>query len=188
MTPPAASEVPARPGIVADSDKTIIFTDGACRGNPGPGGWAAVTLRDGQRHIISGNDRHTTNNRMELIAAIKGLEAVSPGQGAVIYTDSQYLVNTMTRGWKRNANQDLWEMLDRLCMDRQVDWKWVRGHNGTPGNEIADRVASMEAGMFSTRGDAPQGRPPASSPRRRPRPGDRPAPRPASRQPRRNRS
>jgi ribonuclease HI len=174
---------------VADQEPTIIFTDGACKGNPGSGGWAAVTIRDGQRHIISGNDRHTTNNRMELIAAIKGLEGTPEKQEVVLYTDSQYLVNTMTRGWKRNANLDLWEKLDPLCKDRKVTWKWVRGHQGTPGNEIADKVASMEAGLFQTRDDPPQTRSPRShqASSRRPQRSGGQRPRPASQRPRRNR-
>jgi ribonuclease HI/DNA polymerase-3 subunit epsilon len=160
--------------MVADKEPTIIFIDGACKGNPGRGGWAAVTVRDGQRHIISGNDRHTTNNRMELTAAIKGLEGTAEEQEVVVYTDSQYLVNTMTRGWNRNANLDLWEKLDQLCKDRKVAWKWVRGHQGTPGNEIADKVASMEAGLFQTRDESPRSRPsrsrqsPGQSSNRRP--------------------
>ena len=174
---------------MADKDKTIIFADGACQGNPGRGGWAAVTVRDGQRHIISGNDRHTTNNRMELTAAIKGLEGAPKYQEVVIYTDSQYLVNTMTRRWRRNANLDLWEKLDQLCKDRNISWKWVRGHQGTPGNEIADRVASMEVGLFQARDDTPKRRPPRppSSPTKGP---QRPAhqrPTSASRRSRRNR-
>lgn len=175
---------------MADTDKTIIFTDGACKGNPGRGGWAAVTMRGGKRHIVSGNDRHTTNNRMELTAAIKGLEGAPRDQEVVIYTDSQYLVNTMTRGWRRNANQDLWEILDRLCKDRKVTWKWVRGHQGTPGNEVADRVASMEAGLFSTRDDGPKKRPSRSPspPSKRSQHPPRGGARPASRRPGRNRS
>ena len=183
-----------RSGIVTDNQQTIIFTDGACQGNPGRGGWAAVTIRDGQRHIISGNDRHTTNNRMELTAAIKGLEGAPRDQEVVIYTDSQYLVNTMTRGWKRNANLDLWEKLDQLCKDRKVTWKWVRGHQGTPGNEIADKVAKMEAGLFQTRDESSRPGPSRarqsaqqSSHRRPQRPGSQ-RPRPASQRPGRSRS
>ena len=84
---------------------------------------------------------------MELMAAIKGLEAASDAQDIIIYSDSTYLVNTMTKGWKRNANHDLWERLDQLVKGRKVTWKWVRSHNGTPGNELADKVASLEAGM-----------------------------------------
>ena len=132
---------------MASTTRLNIFTDGACKGNPGPGGWAAILVRDGAQYIESGHEPRTTNNRMELMAAIKGLEAASDAQSIVIYSDSAYLVNTMTKGWKRNANHDLWERLDRLIQGRKVSWKWVRGHNGTPGNELADRVASLEAGM-----------------------------------------
>jgi ribonuclease HI len=128
--------------------KVTIFTDGACKGNPGRGGWAAVLYINGTQHIEKGSELRTTNNRMELMAAIKGLEAAPSDKEVIIYSDSTYLVNTMTRNWKRNANQDLWERLDSLCKDRKVTWKWVRGHNGTPGNELADQIASREAGLF----------------------------------------
>jgi ribonuclease HI len=97
---------------MTSSDKITIFTDGACKGNPGRGGWAAVLIINGVKHIESGRESHTTNNRMELMAAIKGLEAAPPGKEVIIYSDSAYLVNTMTRNWKRNANHDLWERLD----------------------------------------------------------------------------
>ncbi len=127
--------------------KTIIFTVGACKGYPGRGGWAAVLTVDGEQTIVSGADPRTTNNRMEMLAAIKGLEAAPPDQEIILYSDSTYVVNTMTKGWKRNANQDLWAQLDRLVADRKIDWKWVRGHSGTPGNELADSIASKEAGM-----------------------------------------
>jgi ribonuclease HI len=145
------------------SNKTIIFTDGACKGNPGRGGWAAVLLINRAHYIESGREPHTTNNRMELMAAIKGLEAAPPDKEVVIYSDSTYLVNTMTRNWKRNANHDLWERLDQLCKEHKVTWKWVRGHNGTPGNEMADRIASMEAGLFQRVPDGEVERPPQAS-------------------------
>jgi len=128
--------------------RVTIFTDGACKGNPGRGGWAAVLYINGTQHIEKGAELRITNNRKELMAAIKGLEAAPSDKEVIIYSDSTYLVNTMTRNWKRNANQDLWERLDRLCKDRKITWKWVRGHNGTPGNELADQIASREAGLF----------------------------------------
>ena len=134
---------------MAVSNKVIIFTDGACKGNPGRGGWAAVLKYDGQERIVSGNDPQTTNNRMELLGAIKGLEAAPASREIILYSDSTYVVNTMTKGWKRNANQDLWEQMDRVCRDRSITWKWVRGHQGTPGNEQADAIASREANLVS---------------------------------------
>jgi ribonuclease HI len=132
---------------MTSSNKITIFTDGACKGNPGRGGWAAVLFINGNQHIEKGSEALTTNNRMELMAAIKGLEAAPSDKEVILYSDSTYLVNTMTRNWKRNANHDLWERLDQLCKEREVTWKWVRGHNGTPGNEMADRTASIEAGL-----------------------------------------
>ena len=123
-----------------------IYTDGACLGNPGPGGWAAV-IDDGEdTKQISGHEEDTTNNRMEILAAIRGLEATSVQANVTIYSDSQYLVNTMTRGWERKANKDLWAMLDTAVESRQVKWEWVRGHSGNPGNEEADRLATGMAG------------------------------------------
>lgn len=130
-----------------------------------------MLIRDGEQKVISGGEPRTTNNRMELMAAIKGLEAAEmaidhlPPQEIVIYSDSQYLINTMTKGWKRNANLDLWERLDRLVKGQKVTWKWVRGHNGTPGNELADTIASREAGLIgvdSKPGPAATKKPPPS--------------------------
>ena len=109
-------------------------------------------LLDGQgKRVLSGHDEHTTNNRMEVLAAIKGLEAVPDGSDVTIHSDSKYLVNTMTRNWKRNANRDLWEQLDRLCGSREVDWEWVKGHAGDAGNEEADAWAGWEAGLRDRR-------------------------------------
>ncbi len=124
-----------------------IYTDGSCLGNPGPGGWGAIVEHDGQSDRLSGGEPKTTNNRMEIMAAIKGLEATPPGATVAVYSDSEYVVKTMTKGWKRNANRDLWEQLDRAANARNVDFKWVRGHAGHPQNEQADRlaVAAMQA-------------------------------------------
>ncbi len=94
---------------------------------------------------ISGSEPATTNNRMELTAAIKGLESVTSGAPVVLYSDSEYLVNTMTKNWKRRANQDLWRQLDSLVSKRPVTWLWVRGHNGDRWNEEADRLALSAA-------------------------------------------
>ena len=124
----------------------VIHTDGACKGNPGQGGWGAVIEQDGNQTIISGGEPHTTNNRMEMTAVIKGLEAIDPHAPVLISSDSTYVINTMTKGWKRKANHDLWEQLDRLVKGRDVSWRWVRGHSGERGNELADSAATKEAG------------------------------------------
>ncbi len=128
------------------SSEIVIHTDGACRGNPGPGGWAAVIQQNGTQRIISGSAAQTTNNRMEMTGVIKGLEAIDPSAKVLISSDSTYVINTMTKGWKRKANHDLWEQLDRLVRGRNISWHWVRGHSGDPGNELADSVATKEAG------------------------------------------
>ena len=124
----------------------VIHTDGACKGNPGQGGWGAVIEQDGNQTIISGGEPHTTNNRMEMTAVIKGLEAIDPHAPVLISSDSTYVINTMTKGWKRKANHALWEQLDRLVKGRDVSWRWVRGHSGERGNELADSAATKEAG------------------------------------------
>ena len=124
----------------------VIHTDGACKGNPGQGGWGAVIEQDGNQTIISGGEPHTTNNRMEMTAVIKGLEAIDPHAPVLISSDSTYVINTMPKGWKRKANHDLWEQLDRLVKGRDVSWRWVRGHSGERGNELADSAATKEAG------------------------------------------
>ena len=129
-----------------------IYTDGSCSGNPGPGGWAAVIEHDGEKTRLSGGERSTTNNRMEIMAAIKGLEAAPPGATAVVHSDSEYLVKTMTKGWKRNVNRDLWEQLDLTVAKRNVDFRWVRGHSGHPQNEEADRLA-VQAMQAAANGD-----------------------------------
>ena len=132
-----------------------IYTDGSCLNNPGPGGWGAVILSEGGEPFrISGHEPGTTNNRMELTAAIKGLEAAPAGAPVALYSDSSYLVNTMTRNWKRRANQDLWGRLDALAAERQVTWNWVRGHAGDRWNEEADRLASS---AMSGNADSPTG-------------------------------
>ena len=122
-----------------------VYTDGACSVNPGPGGWAAIVLQDGSERALHGSEERTTNNRMEMMAAIKGLEAVPESSDVTIHSDSQYVVNTMSRGWKRKANQDLWARLDAEVGKRRVKWRWVRGHAGSPLNEKADEIASHEA-------------------------------------------
>ena len=128
------------------SNDIVIHTDGACKGNPGPGGWGAVIEQNGNQQKLSGSEPQTTNNRMEMTAVIKGLEAVDPLVKVLISSDSTYVINTMTKGWKRKANHDLWDQLDRLVKNRDISWLWVRGHNGDRGNELADALATKEAG------------------------------------------
>ncbi len=131
-----------------------IHTDGACSGNPGPGGWAAILAWKGRRKELSGAEPETTNNRMELLAAIRALEALRRPMRVRIYTDSEYLRRGMTewlegwkrRGWRTSArkpvkNRDLWERLDELCRRHRVEWRWLKGHAGDPLNERADRLA-----------------------------------------------
>jgi ribonuclease HI len=132
-----------------------IYTDGACRGNPGPGGWAALLIAGAHEREISGAETMTTNNRMELTAVIRALEALKrPVQGN-LYTDSQYvrqgvlewLPQWKARGWKTAAkqpvkNQDLWQMLDDLVKRHELEWHWVKGHSGNAGNERVDALAN----------------------------------------------
>ena len=139
----------------ANIEANAICVDGACNGNRGNGGWAAVFYQDGERRILSGNDRSTTGNRMVVTATIRGLLATPEHKEIFVYSDSQYLINTMTRGWERNSNLDLWDQVDRIQKSRNITWKWVSKHWRSPGNEIATRVASMEAGLFQTRDDKP---------------------------------
>ena len=123
----------------------VLYTDGACRGNPGPGGWAAILCTDSQVSWHAGRQQRTTNNRMEILAAIKGLEHTPPGSQVTIVSDSQYLVNTMTQGWQRKKNHDLWGQLDAAVKGRSVTWEWIYGHAGHPFNEEADRLARAAA-------------------------------------------
>lgn len=127
-----------------------IYTDGACSGNPGPGGWGTIMRWNGHEKELSGGERETTNNRMELMAVIKGLEALSRRCQVDLYTDSQYVQKGVTEwmvGWKRKGwpdrikNQDLWQELDVLIAKHDVKMHWVRGHDGHPENERADALA-----------------------------------------------
>ncbi|MBK5910470.1 ribonuclease HI [Rhodothalassium salexigens] len=138
-----------------------IFTDGACSGNPGPGGWGAL-LRYGEREKeIKGGERQTTNNRMELTAAIEALRALKRPSDVLLATDSQYVMNGITqwlpgwkaRGWKTAAkkpvkNQDLWQALDAELARHRVEWQWVRGHAGHTENERADQLANEGMAPF----------------------------------------
>ncbi|RMG28793.1 MAG: ribonuclease HI [Gammaproteobacteria bacterium] len=132
-----------------------VWTDGACRGNPGPGGWGVVLRYNGHEKHLYGGEAQTTNNRMELTAAIRALEALREPCVVHLTTDSQYLRQGITqwlpnwkrRGWKTAdrrpvKNRDLWEGLDRLAQRHEVHWHWVRGHSGHPENELADRLAN----------------------------------------------
>jgi ribonuclease HI len=132
-----------------------IYTDGACRGNPGPGGWAALLKKGEHEKEISGAEALTTNNRMELTAVIRALESLQKPVEARVYTDSQYVRRGITewltawkaRGWrtadrKPVKNQDLWEQLEAASAGHRIDWRWVPGHAGVPGNERVDRLAN----------------------------------------------
>ena len=126
-----------------------IYTDGSCSGNPGPGGWGAIVVQNGTENRLFGGEPLTTNNRMEMMAAIEGLRSVPAGATVTIHSDSQLVVNTMTQNWKRNKNVDLWAKLDALVKERNVTWQWVRGHNGHPMNEKADKLAVAAMSQFN---------------------------------------
>lgn len=132
-----------------------IYTDGACRGNPGPGGWGAILRHGGHEKELCGGEADTTNNRMELMAAIQALEALKSPCEVTLYTDSVYVRSGITewmdgwrrRGWKTASkqpvkNRELWQRLDAAAQRHQIDWRWVRGHSGNAGNERADQLAN----------------------------------------------
>ena len=136
-------------------DKVEIFTDGACKGNPGPGGWGAWLKTGEHEKEICGGETNTTNNRMELMAVIEALSTLTRPCSVVVHTDSQYVQKGISewihgwkkRGWKTAAkepvkNADLWQALDAAQARHQVEWRWVRGHNGNAGNERADQMAN----------------------------------------------
>jgi len=136
--------------------KTVeIFTDGACRGNPGAGGWGVLLIAGSRRKTLHGGEFETTNNRMELMAAIEALNALKRRRQVVLHTDSKYVLDGLTqwmpnwkqRGWKTASkkpvkNQDLWQALDEAASRHDITWNWVRGHDGNPGNEKADELAN----------------------------------------------
>jgi len=139
-------------------DEVDIFTDGACSGNPGPGGWGALLRTSGQEKEIWGGEPATTNNRMELLAVIQALKLLKRPVKVRLHTDSQYVQKGISewihgwkaRGWKTSTkepvkNDDLWKALDAAQQQHTVEWRWVRGHNGHPGNERADALANMGA-------------------------------------------
>ena len=142
----------------AECEAVEIHTDGACSGNPGPGGWAAILRWRGRERVLSGGEPETTNNRMELTAAIRALEALKRPSRVRLYTDSDYLRRGMSewlprwraRGWrtadgKPVKNRDLWQRLEALSRRHRIEWHWLRGHAGDPLNARADRLARSEA-------------------------------------------
>ncbi|OAI52185.1 ribonuclease HI [Betaproteobacteria bacterium SCGC AG-212-J23] len=149
------------------SDEVVeIFTDGACRGNPGPGGWGAILRSNGHEKEFFGGEPATTNNRMELTAVIRALEALKRPSHVSVYTDSQYVqkgISEWIHTWKRKGwrtadknpvkNEDLWRRLDEVAAQHEVEWHWVRGHDGHPENERADELANRGIP------DVPPGRP-----------------------------
>ena len=139
---------------MTDKKKVELYTDGACSGNPGPGGWAAILVYNGKEKELSGYEPDTTNNRMEMMGAIAGLEAIKGHCHVDVYTDSQYVQKGITewvKGWKMRGwktadkkpvkNEDLWKRLDEANSAHTVRWHWVRGHNGHEYNERADKLA-----------------------------------------------
>ena len=139
------------------SNPIIIYTDGSCDPNPGPGGWAALIINDGAERMVSGSAAKSTNNRMELQAAIEGLQSIENKRPIILYTDSQYLKkgvmewmeNWKSRNWKRKggklANVDLWKKLSREIETHCIKWRWVRAHSGDKNNERVDRKAKQLA-------------------------------------------
>ncbi len=149
-----------------------VYTDGGCKGNPGPGGWGAVLMYNGHERDIWGGEPYTTNNRMELMAAIVALETLKRACRVELYTDSQYLRNGITqwignwkaRGWKTSQNEpvknvDLWQRLDAARQRHEVSWHWVKGHAGDPGNERADKLTQR---AIKEQEEAARGAPPAA--------------------------
>jgi len=135
--------------------QVIIYTDGACRGNPGPGGWGALIKYDSVEKTIFGGQPNTTNNQMELSAAIEGLAILKEPCNVELFTDSKYVMDGITQwiqNWKKNnwrtaakkdvKNKELWQKLDKLIAQHQVQWRWVKGHSGDAGNEAADLLAN----------------------------------------------
>ncbi|KVW96128.1 ribonuclease HI [Thiobacillus denitrificans] len=139
-----------------NADTIYIYSDGACKGNPGAGGWGALLVTNGHRKEICGGEANTTNNRMEMTAVIRALESLKRPSTVEVHTDSQYVqkgISEWMTAWKRRnwrtasghpvKNQDLWLQLDALSQLHRIEWKWVRGHNGHPENERADELANQ---------------------------------------------
>lgn len=138
--------------------KTIIYTDGSSRGNPGPGGWGSIVISEKEVKELGGREDMTTNNRMELMAAIEGVRAVDAGDSILVYSDSQYVIKGITewiegwiaKGWRNSQkkavlNRDLWLMLLEVTQNKQIEWKFVRGHEDNTGNIRCDEIATMMA-------------------------------------------
>ena len=151
---------PAAQGTPSAAE-VVIYTDGACSGNPGPGGWGAILMAHGKRKELCGGEAHTTNNRMELMGAIAALEALKRPCTVELHTDSNYLrdgISKWINGWKRNGwmtadkkpvkNAELWQRLDAARKTHKVEWKWVKGHAGHPENERADELARQGMAEF----------------------------------------
>ncbi|TVU70042.1 ribonuclease HI [Cobetia crustatorum] len=155
------SQSPSTPDSAADAtadtlpSRVVIHTDGACRGNPGPGGWGAILVSGKHRKELKGSERETTNNRMEMTAAIEALKALTKRCDVVLWTDSEYVKNGITkwvhgwikRGWKTAAkqpvkNEELWKALLAQSERHAIEWRWVKGHSGDEGNERADSLAN----------------------------------------------
>lgn len=137
-------------------NNVVIYTDGACKGNPGEGGWGAILEFTNETNKIYGYQENTTNNRMEIVAAIEAIKLVKEESDIIIYTDSKYLIdgiNTWIHSWKKNnwktsgnkdvKNVDLWKAIDELNSKHSIKWNWVKGHSGNPGNEMADDLANF---------------------------------------------
>ena len=147
-------------------NNVVIYTDGACKGNPGEGGWGAILEFTDEINKIYGYQENTTNNRMEIVAAIEAIKLVKEESDIIIYTDSKYLmngINTWIHSWKKNnwktsgnknvKNVDLWKAIDELNSKHSIKWNWVKGHSGNPGNEMADDLANL---AISSKGGKPE--------------------------------
>ena len=152
------------PAALSALKQVVIYTDGACSGNPGPGGWGAILTMGSQRKELSGGEANTTNNRMELMAAISALEALTQRCAVTLYTDSNYVKDGISKwilGWQKNGwrtadkkpvkNAELWQRLEAARLKHDVTWKWVKGHAGHPENERADELARMGMAPFKGR-------------------------------------
>jgi ribonuclease HI len=152
-------------GTTRAKPEVTMFTDGACSGNPGPGGWGAILMSGPHRKELNGGEAETTNNRMELFAAIAALEALKRASKVELHTDSNYLKDGITKwihGWKRNGwrtadkkpvkNAELWQRLEAATKHHDITWHWVKGHAGHPENERADELARQGLAPFSRRG------------------------------------